>query len=56
MRLRSAMKKSSLVDEYTTVIVEADLNTDFSFAEDLGYRIAKQKKYKTNQHVFIDRA
>jgi 16S rRNA (guanine(966)-N(2))-methyltransferase RsmD len=49
-----ALKNSSLVDEYTTVIVEADLNTDFSFAEDLGYRIAKQKKYKTNQHIFLE--
>lgn len=50
-----ALKNSSLVDEYTTIIVEADLETDFSFAEDLGYRIVKQKKYKTNQHVFLER-
>ena len=51
-----ALKNSSLVDEYTTIIVEADLHTDFSFAEDLGYEIKKQKKYKTNQHVFLERA
>ena len=48
-----ALKNSPLVDEYTTIIVEADLNTDFSYLEDEGYRIEKQKKYKTNQHVFI---
>ncbi len=48
-----ALKNSSLVDEYTTIIVEADLHTDFSFAEDLGYEITKVKKYKTNQHIFL---
>ena len=51
-----ALKNSSLVDEYTTIIVEADLSTDFSYAEEEGYEIFKQKKYKTNQHVFLRRA
>lgn len=51
-----ALKNSSLADEYTTIIVEADLHTDFSYVEDLGFTITKQKKYKTNQHVFIERA
>lgn len=51
-----ALKNSSLADEYTTIIVEADLHTDFSFAETEGYEIIKQKKYKTNQHVFLRRA
>ena len=50
-----ALKNSSLADEYTTIIIEADLHTDFSYAEDLGYKITKQKKYKTNQHVFLER-
>ena len=50
-----ALKNSTLVDEYTTIIIEADLATDFSFAEDDGYIIVKQKKYKTNQHVFLKR-
>ena len=50
-----ALKDSTLVDEYTTIIIEADLHTDFSYVEDLGYEITKQKKYKTNQHVFLER-
>lgn len=50
-----ALKNTSLVDEYTTIIVEADLTTDFSYIEEEGYQIVKQKKYKTNQHVFIVR-
>lgn len=38
------------------IIVEASLDTDFSYAAELGYEIMKQKKYKTNQHVFLRRA
>lgn len=51
-----ALTTSTLVDEYTTLIIEADLQTDFSYVEDLGYEITRQKKYKTNQHVFLVRA
>lgn len=51
-----ALCGTSLIDEYTTVIIEADLQTDFSYAEELGFEITKQKKYKTNQHVFLMRA
>lgn len=50
-----ALRGSSLVDGYTTIIIEADLRTEFDYAEDLGYRIIKKKKYKTNQHVFLER-
>lgn len=49
------LKDSTLADEYTILVVEASLNTDFSYLEDLGYHIYKQKKYKTNQHVFIQK-
>ena len=51
-----ALSSSTLVDEYTTLIIEANLHTDFSYVEDLGYEIIRQKKYKTNQHVFLVRA
>lgn len=51
-----ALKSSPLVDEYTTIIIEADLKTDFSYAEDLGFEIYKEKKYKTNRHVFLQQA
>ncbi|MCI6017626.1 MAG: 16S rRNA (guanine(966)-N(2))-methyltransferase RsmD [Clostridiales bacterium] len=48
-----ALKDSPLVDTYTTIIVEADLTTDFSYAESLGFSIKKEKRYKTNKHVFL---
>ena len=44
------------IDENTTVIVEASLETDFSYISDLGYIILKEKLYKTNKHIFLERA
>ena len=35
--------------------VEASLETDFSWLEAAGFHAYKYKKYKTNQHVFIQR-
>ncbi len=44
---------STLADADTIIVVEASLDTDFSYLEALGYQICKFKKYKTNQHVFL---
>ncbi|MBS6395593.1 MAG: 16S rRNA (guanine(966)-N(2))-methyltransferase RsmD [Clostridiales bacterium] len=46
---------STLADEYTVIVAEASLNTDFSYLEELGYHAYKYKKYKTNQHVFMQK-
>ncbi len=35
------------------MIVEADLQTDFSYVEELGFEVFRTKVYKTNQHIFI---
>ena len=45
----------SLLADGGQIVVEASLDTAFSYLEDLGYTIIQQKKYKTNQHVFIRR-
>ncbi|GCA65672.1 RNA methyltransferase [Mediterraneibacter butyricigenes] len=55
-RVLEALKDSSLIDEETLLIVEASLSTDFSYLEDLGYHLIKKKEYKTNMHVFLERA
>lgn len=47
------LKGTTLLGEDTLIIVEADLSTDFSYLEDLGYEMIRYKKYKTNAHVFI---
>lgn len=49
------LKDSSLVKETTLIIVEAALTTDFSYLEEAGFTLIKEKKYKTNMHVFIKR-
>lgn len=46
---------SRLIDEDTTMIVEASLETSFDFLENLGYRMIREKNYKTNKHAFIAR-
>lgn len=44
---------SGLVYEDTVIIVEASRETDFSYAEDLGFDVIREKIYKTNKHVFL---
>ena len=50
-----ALRDSSLVHEDTRIIVEASLNTDFSWAAPMGYQILRSKEYKTSKHVFLAR-
>lgn len=47
------LQDSSLADEDTLIIVEADLHTDFSYVEELGYELSRSKEYKTNKHIFL---
>lgn len=47
------LKDSSLADEDTLIIVEADLHTDFSYVEEFGYELSRSKEYKTNKHIFL---
>ena len=43
------------VTQYTMIIIESPLEMDFSFVENLGLEVRREKKYKTNKHVFIYR-
>ena len=47
------LSTSSLIDDGTMIIVEASLDTDFSYVESLGFEVEKEKRYKTNQHLFL---
>jgi 16S rRNA (guanine966-N2)-methyltransferase len=42
-----------LADENTLVIIEAAKDLDLSFLEGSGYKLDRQKIYKTNQHLFL---
>ena len=48
------LQDSSLADEYTVVILEAALKEDVSWVEQYGFEIKREKKYKTNKHVFME--
>lgn len=46
---------STILDENTLIIVEADLYTSFDYVESIGYQQLRSKEYKTNKHVFLCR-
>lgn len=48
-----AISKSCLINDNSKIIVEASLETDFSYVSNLGFEIIKEKSYKTNKHVFL---
>lgn len=47
------LSSNANIDDNTLIVVESSLETDFSYLTELGFSIAKEKKYKTNKHTFI---
>lgn len=47
------LKESSIMYQETTIIIEAALETDFSYLENLTFQVLREKKYKTNKHLFL---
>ncbi|MCD7807289.1 MAG: 16S rRNA (guanine(966)-N(2))-methyltransferase RsmD [Lachnospiraceae bacterium] len=54
-QILTLLKDRSYVTSDTLVIVEARLEEDFSYVTELGFEVYREKKYKTNKHVFIRR-
>ena len=54
-RVLSVLRGMKYVTGETLIIVEAALKTDFDYLEDMGFQVLKEKKYKTNKHVYISR-
>lgn len=52
----AALQHMPYVAEDTLVVIEAALDTDFSYLPQLGYRIKKEKCYKTNKHIFLTKS
>ena len=52
-RILEHLVLSSIINEHTMIIIEASLDTDFSYLESMGFSIQKEKKYKTNKHIFV---
>ena len=51
----AAATSAKCVTEDTLIIIEEAADTDFAYADSLGYDIIKEKVYKTNKHVFLRR-
>ena len=54
-RALEILKDEKYVTEDTLIVIEASLETDFNYVEALGYEIIKDKRYKTNKHLFVKR-
>lgn len=48
------LKTSSLITNTSVIIVEASLDTQFDYLEELGFSVIKRKEYKTNMHIFLE--
>lgn len=55
-RVLELLQNVSYIHEDTLIIAEAALDTSFAYVEELGFAVAKEKQYKTNKHIFIQRA
>ena len=49
----TCLADSSLIDDYSIIIVEASNETSFDYLDKLGFEAYKIKRYKNNMHVFI---
>lgn len=54
-RVLEILQDAPYVNEDTLIVVEAALETSFDYVQTLGFTVTKEKKYKTNKHVFIQK-
>ena len=43
------------ITEDTIIVVETDYDSDFSFLDETGFEIYREKDYRGNRHLFIRR-
>ena len=48
------LAESSLIADNGIIVVEASPKTDFSYLNDLGYEIVKERRYGHSQHIFLN--
>lgn len=54
-RALEILSNAPYVDEYTKIIVEASAETDFSYAESMGFAVYREKCYGSNKHIFLEK-
>lgn len=52
-KVLEAIETHKILSQEGYIVVEAALDTDFSFVQDIPFTIIKEKIYKTNKHLFI---
>ena len=52
-KVLEVLSKSSIINSESIIIVEAGNDTNFEYLEEIGFLLIKEKKYKSNRHVFI---
>ncbi len=52
-KVLEALRENSIADRDTLIIIEASAETDFSYLDDLGYTLVKEKHYGSNRHMFV---
>lgn len=55
-RVLEALQGMRYVTDSTMIIVEAALDTQMDYARELGFYVYREKRYKTNKHIFIKKA
>lgn len=55
-KILELISKSDIADRDTLIIVEASLDTKMDYLNEYGYDIVKEKTYKTNKHIFIQKS
>ena len=48
-----AFRGAACIHEDTLFVIEASLDTPFDWLEPEGYTLVKEKRYKTNKHIFV---
>ena len=54
-RILTALDGQSYITQDTCIVVETDYDSDFSFLEETGLEIYREKNYRGNRHLFIRR-
>ena len=54
-RVLEVLATKNYVTDNTLIVVETSLRTDFDYLDNLGFEVEKEKRYKTNKHVFVKR-
>lgn len=55
-KVLTTLSHSTLVDDDTLIIAEADIKTKFDYLEELGFTIVREKRYGNNKHIFIKKS